>query len=96
MTPSIRENGCGWWESSSQELQAAARTLGLQLHLLNASTELEIDTAFATMVQLRAGGLVIAADALSRAESNSSRHWRSATGFQQSTNFPNSLRRAGL
>jgi putative ABC transport system substrate-binding protein len=31
---------------------------------LNASTEPEIDTAFATLVQLRAGGLVIGADAL--------------------------------
>jgi putative ABC transport system substrate-binding protein len=46
-----------------QELQIAARELGLQLHVLNASTEQEIDTAFATVVQLRAGGLVIVPDA---------------------------------
>jgi putative ABC transport system substrate-binding protein len=51
-------------EPQSQELQVAARKLGLQLHVLNASTESEIDTAFATLVQLRAGGLVIGADAL--------------------------------
>jgi putative ABC transport system substrate-binding protein len=51
-------------EPQSQELQVAARRLGLQLHVLNASTEPEIDTAFATLVQLRAGGLVIGADAL--------------------------------
>ena len=51
-------------EPQSQELQVAARKLGLQLHVLNASTEPEIDTAFATLVQLRAGGLVIGADAL--------------------------------
>jgi putative ABC transport system substrate-binding protein len=43
-------------------LQAAARTLGLQLHVLRASTERDFDTAFATLVQLRAGGLVIGAD----------------------------------
>ena len=57
-------------EPQLQELQVAARKLGLQLHVLNASTEPEIDTAFATLVQLRAGGLVIGADALfsSRAE----------------------------
>jgi putative ABC transport system substrate-binding protein len=57
-------------ESQSQELEVAARRLGLQLYVLNASTESEIDTAFATLVQLRAGGLVIGADALfsSRAE----------------------------
>ena len=51
-------------EPQSQELQVAARKLELQLHVLNASTESEIDTAFATLVQLRAGGLVIGADAL--------------------------------
>jgi putative tryptophan/tyrosine transport system substrate-binding protein len=51
-------------ESNSQELQLAARILGLQLHVLNASTEQEIDAAFATLVQLRAGGLVIGPDVL--------------------------------
>jgi putative ABC transport system substrate-binding protein len=57
-------------EPQSQELPVVARRLGLQLHVLNASTEREIDTAFATLVQLRAGGLVIGPDALftSRAE----------------------------
>ena len=51
-------------EPQSQELQVAARRLGLQLHVLNASTDQEIDTAFANLVQLRAGGLVIGPDAL--------------------------------
>jgi putative ABC transport system substrate-binding protein len=46
-----------------KDLQAAARTLGLQLHVLRASTERDIDTAFATLIQLRAGGLVIGNDA---------------------------------
>jgi putative tryptophan/tyrosine transport system substrate-binding protein len=57
-------------EPYSQELQVAAGGLGLQLHVLNASTEQEIDAAFATLVQLRAGGLVIGPDTLfiSRAE----------------------------
>jgi putative tryptophan/tyrosine transport system substrate-binding protein len=45
-----------------RNLQAAARTLGLQLHVLNASTEREIDVAFAALGQMRVGGLVIAAD----------------------------------
>jgi putative ABC transport system substrate-binding protein len=43
----------------SRNVQAAARTLGLQLHILHASTEHDFDTVFATLVQLRAGGLVI-------------------------------------
>jgi putative tryptophan/tyrosine transport system substrate-binding protein len=50
-------------ETETRDLQAAARTLGLTLHVLHASTEQEIDTAFMTLVQLRAGGLVIGGDA---------------------------------
>jgi ABC-type uncharacterized transport system substrate-binding protein len=44
------------------EVQAAARTLGLKLHVLNASTERDFDGVFAKLIQLRAGGLVIAPD----------------------------------
>jgi putative ABC transport system substrate-binding protein len=46
----------------SRELHAAARKLGVQLHVLRASTEAEIDTAFAALAELRAGGLVIGSD----------------------------------
>jgi putative ABC transport system substrate-binding protein len=49
-------------KNTSQVLEAAARTLGLELHVLHASTEREIDEAFASLVQRRAGALVIAAD----------------------------------
>src|SRR5215831_6756614 len=42
--------------------QAAAQTLGLNLHVLNASTERDFDGVFAKVIQLRAGGLVIGAD----------------------------------
>jgi putative ABC transport system substrate-binding protein len=45
-----------------RNLQAAARTLGLQLHVLNARTEGDFDAVFATLRQLRAGGLVIGPD----------------------------------
>ena len=41
---------------------AAARTLGLELHVLNASTERDFDAVFAKLIQLRAGGLVIGGD----------------------------------
>jgi putative tryptophan/tyrosine transport system substrate-binding protein len=51
-------------EPRSRDLQAAARTLGLQLHILHASTERDFETVFATLVQLRAGGLVIGGDVL--------------------------------
>jgi putative ABC transport system substrate-binding protein len=57
-------------ETLSRNVQAAARTLGVQLHVLHASAERDIATVFATLAQLRAGGLVISTDAFfnSRAE----------------------------
>jgi len=45
-----------------KDSQAAALTLGLQLHVLRASTEAELDEAFTKFLQLRAGVLVIATD----------------------------------
>jgi putative ABC transport system substrate-binding protein len=49
-------------EALTRDVQAAASTLGLVLHVLHANTERDFDTAFATLVQLRAGGLVILTD----------------------------------
>ena len=46
-------------ETTSRELQTAARTLGLQFHVLNASTDQDFDAVFARLVEMRAGGLVI-------------------------------------
>jgi putative tryptophan/tyrosine transport system substrate-binding protein len=51
-------------QAQSQELQAAARKLGLQLHILNASTERDLDAVFESLVQLHVGGLVIGVDPL--------------------------------
>jgi ABC-type uncharacterized transport system substrate-binding protein len=45
-----------------RDVQEAARTKGLQLHVLKASSESEIDTAFASLVRLHAGALVVAPD----------------------------------
>jgi putative ABC transport system substrate-binding protein len=51
-------------------LLAAARTLGLQLHVLHASTESDFDPVFASLTRLRAGALLIGSDLFftSRAE----------------------------
>ena len=46
-------------ETATKEVQAAARTLGLEVHVLNASTEPDFDAAFAKLIELRAGGLVV-------------------------------------
>lgn len=43
--------------------QEAARILGREIHLVGASTEAEIDKAFASLSQLRADALVVAPDA---------------------------------
>jgi len=43
----------------SKDLQAAARSLGLQLLVLHANSERDFATSFATLIQQRAGGLVI-------------------------------------
>jgi putative tryptophan/tyrosine transport system substrate-binding protein len=49
--------------SITKDMQAAGRVLGQQIRILNASTEDEIDAAFATLAQLRAGALLIGGDA---------------------------------
>src|SRR5882757_7865652 len=45
-----------------RDLQEAARTTGLQLHVLKAGSESEINSAFASLVQLHVDALVVAAD----------------------------------
>jgi len=49
-------------EPALRSAQAAAHAIGLQLHVLHASSERDFDTAFAALSQLHAGGLVIGAD----------------------------------
>ncbi len=50
-------------EGDIRNVQEAARTKGLQLHIVKARTEGEIDAAFATLVQLHASALVVGGDA---------------------------------
>jgi putative ABC transport system substrate-binding protein len=45
-----------------RDVQEAARTKVVQLSILKASTESEIDTAFASLIQLQAGGLLVSTD----------------------------------
>jgi ABC-type uncharacterized transport system substrate-binding protein len=49
-------------EVTIRDVQEAARAKGVQLQILRAGTEAEIDSAFAALVQLRAGALVAASD----------------------------------
>jgi putative ABC transport system substrate-binding protein len=49
-------------EAETRSLRDAARSRGLQTHVLGASNESEIDAAFRTLVEFRAGALVVGAD----------------------------------
>ena len=50
-------------EPQSRDVLAAARALGIQVHVLHASTDRDFDAAFADLIQLRAAALVIGTDA---------------------------------
>ncbi|HET8915882.1 MAG TPA: ABC transporter substrate-binding protein [Propionibacteriaceae bacterium] len=50
-------------ENYTKEVQAAARSLGLQLHVLIGSAERDFDSVFAKLIEVRAGGLVISGGA---------------------------------
>jgi ABC-type uncharacterized transport system substrate-binding protein len=50
-------------ETVSRDVKSAARALGQTVHILNASTEGEVDAAFARLAQLRAGALLVTNDA---------------------------------
>ena len=49
-------------ESRRRKLEETARTFGLQMRILTAANEREIDAAFATFGQLRPGALLVEAD----------------------------------
>jgi putative ABC transport system substrate-binding protein len=49
-------------EGETKETETAAHSLGLRLHVLNASAEHDIDKAFGSMMQSRIGALVVGSD----------------------------------
>jgi putative ABC transport system substrate-binding protein len=51
-------------EAQSTELKAAALTLGIEMHVLSASTERELERAFASLIKLQVGAVVIGTDPL--------------------------------
>src|SRR5262245_36279236 len=57
-------------ESDTKEAQEVTRILGLQLRVVNASTEHDIDAAFASYVQQRADAVVVVSDALFNSRPN--------------------------
>ncbi len=57
-------------DSVATDAQEAARKLGLQLHVLRASTERDLDSAFTALGQMRAGALLISPDAFFNSRSD--------------------------
>jgi putative ABC transport system substrate-binding protein len=51
-------------ETTLSEAEAAARAMGLQIQVLNASTSREIDSAFAAFLRERPDGLFVSGDGL--------------------------------
>ena len=99
-------------EGLASDLQEAARSKGVELPILKAATESEIDTAFAALLQLHAGALLIASDpfffarreqlvALETRHAIPAIHWRrefAASGGLTSygPSFPAMYRQAGV
>jgi len=51
-----------YFERETRDVVDAARTLGRQVQVIKANTERDLDAAFATLVQQRAGALLVSGD----------------------------------
>src|SRR5262249_8473830 len=79
-------------EAQVRDLLPAARPLGLQVHVLEASTDRDFDAIFANLAQLRAGGLVVPLIHSSLVEANSSPRWQRVTQYLRSIPSASMLR----
>jgi len=79
-------------ETQSRDLQTAARSYELQLHVLHASTDRDFETAFESVARLRAGGLVISSDHSYSAAAIISPRWLLAMLCPRSLDFVSSSR----
>jgi putative ABC transport system substrate-binding protein len=99
-------------ESETKEALAAAGTLGLHLHVLNATSGPDFEAAFATIVERRVGALLMGVDPIFTANRNRfvmlAAHHRIPTSYQYrdfvlaggllsyGANMPDTIRRAAL
>jgi ABC-type uncharacterized transport system substrate-binding protein len=72
-------------ETTLRDLHAATRTRGVQLHVVHASTDGDLDTAFASVANLRIGGFIIGSDAFFTGQCKSWRAWQPITASLQFT-----------
>jgi putative ABC transport system substrate-binding protein len=71
--------------SYTRDVQVAAHTLGLQVHVTNAGTERDFDTAFATLVNARANALLVTLNSLFINRREKLVAWRRATRCRRFT-----------
>ena len=99
-------------EPQTKDVREAARALGLDLQVLNATNEGEIDAGFASLIQFRAGALLVGSDPylLSRrnriaaltirhavpAITSSRQHVAAGALASYGNNIPDSYRQAGI
>ena len=81
-------------DSELSAAQEAANSLGIDLHVLRASSESELETVFANMAQQQVGALIGASDSFCLTGATRLCHWQRIIGYRQSTICANLLRLA--
>jgi putative ABC transport system substrate-binding protein len=80
--------------STVADLQAAARTLGLQLVVVNARTDSDLETALATFSQQRVGAVLVSNSTSTTGAWRNSRRWPPAMRYLRSIHCVNTPRTA--
>jgi putative tryptophan/tyrosine transport system substrate-binding protein len=80
---------------SIRDIPEAARAMGLQIQVLNASTRSEIEAAFATLVRDRAEALYVAGDVFSTAGASKLRCSQRTIGFPRAIPLARSSKSVG-
>jgi putative ABC transport system substrate-binding protein len=83
-------------KTQTNDLQAAAKALGLQLHVLQASTDSDLETVFTRLGQLKVAGLVISSDSFFFARSGQLAALANRYGIPAVFGFPEFAKAGGL
>src|SRR5262249_28737844 len=79
-------------ETQLKDVPAAGRVLGVEITILKANSEREIEEAFATLVEQRVGALLVASSPFFASRREQLWHWRHAMRYPQFLNGRSSLR----
>ena len=84
------------FELTTRDVLAAATVIGLDVQILKAGTDREIDAAFVSMAQARTGALLVGGDLFFNSRIDSSLHSRRAMRFRPCTRTPEFVVAGGL